>query len=105
VVIQEANSGLVQKVHPNDKSGKLLPNNHTQGRRRVADAKRRGAVAVSLAFALGAGGDLNHLQTERVTEFHSRETSRPPGRSLTCHKVVTPWRADAMCVEGVAVTR
>jgi hypothetical protein len=24
-------------------------------------------------------------------------------RSLTCHKVVIPWRADAMCVEGVAV--
>ena len=31
MVIQEANSGLVQKVQPNDKSGKLLPNNHTQG--------------------------------------------------------------------------
>ena len=31
VVIQEANSGLVQKVQPNDKSGKLLPNDHTKG--------------------------------------------------------------------------
>ena len=61
MVIQEANSGLVQKVQPNDKSGKLLPNNHTKGRKRAPGhlmskgcvrrpAKRRGAVAVSLAF-------------------------------------------------------
>ena len=35
MVIQEANSGVVQKVQPNDKSGKLLPNNHTQGRKRA----------------------------------------------------------------------
>ena len=28
---RRANSGLVQKVQPNDKSGKLLPNNHTKG--------------------------------------------------------------------------
>ena len=26
---------MVQKVQPNDKSGKLLPNNHTQGRKRA----------------------------------------------------------------------
>src|SRR4051794_10537547 len=32
---QRANSDLVQKVQPNDKSGKLLPNNHTQGRKRA----------------------------------------------------------------------
>ena len=36
MVIQEANSGVVQKVQPNDKSGKLLPNNHTKGRKRAS---------------------------------------------------------------------
>ena len=61
MVIQEANSGLVQKVQPNEKSGKLLRNNHTKGAQESTRTpyvegacgvppKRRGALVVSLAF-------------------------------------------------------
>ena len=63
---------MVQKVQPNDKSGKLLRNNHTKGRKRapghlmskgcvLRPAKRRGAVVVSLAFeptCIPSGTDL-----------------------------------------------
>jgi hypothetical protein len=52
---------VVQKVQPNDKSGKLLRNNHTKGAQestrtpyveglRSASRQTKGAVVVSLAF-------------------------------------------------------
>ena len=73
MVIQEANSGLVQKVQPNDKSGKLLPNDHTKGAqestgtpyveglREIVVTNGRGMRALNAYSAFGVAGGSNRL--------------------------------------------
>ena len=57
----------------------------------------------------GSRGSLARFRAHLHTESNGFAGSAPDkprareSRSLTCHKVVIPRRADAMCVKGVAV--
>jgi len=100
---------VVQKVQPNDKSGKLLRNNHTKGRKRAPGHLMSKGLRAASRQTKGSRGSLARFRAHPHTERNRFAGSAPDSpraresRSLTCHKVVIPWRADAMCVEGVAV--
>ena len=90
---QRANSDLVQKVQPNDKSGKLLRNNHTQGRKRApGHLMSKGACGVSpnerKAPAVWLASHWEAIETTCIPKVYDLQVPLPralraPEKSLT----------------------